>query len=303
MESGLRLKYPIHPGLNKQPFFFTTPDQQNNEVVLKYQCRFVEKMLSYTLNYDHVLYCMDNETSGEEEWSTYWAHFIRSRAEKRGKKVYLTEMWGNWNLQSKDHKRTFDHPELYDFCDISQNNHKRGQAHWDNFMWTKNYISSLPRPINTVKTYGADGGSHGSTNNGIDSWWRHLIGGVASARFHRPVAGLGLSTLSMNSIKAAREIEKITPFWELTPNNNLLLNRNENEAYLTSKPGEIYVVFFPDNGEVEIDLKEYNSDFKLKWMNVREGTWDSESKLIGGKVAILKTPGSHQWIAVVYRNN
>ena len=103
MESGLRLKYPIHPGLNKQPFFFTTPDQQNNEVVLKYQCRFVEKMLSYTLNYDHVLYCMDNETSGEEEWSTYWAHFIRSRAEKRGSKVYLTEMWGNWNLQSKHH--------------------------------------------------------------------------------------------------------------------------------------------------------------------------------------------------------
>ena len=168
-------------------------------------------------------------------------------------------MWDAWDLKSEHHKRTFDHPELYDFCDISQNNHKRDQAHWDNFMWTKRYISTQPRPINTVKTYGADGGSHGSTQNGIDSWWRHIIGGVASARFHRPPSGLGLAELTMNSIKAAREIEKNTPFWDLTPNNNLLLNRSENEAYVTSKKGEIYVVFFPNGGEVELDLTEYNA--------------------------------------------
>ncbi|MDD4729059.1 MAG: putative collagen-binding domain-containing protein [Dysgonamonadaceae bacterium] len=300
-ESGLRLKYPNHPGQNRQPFFFTTPNQQNNEVLLQYQRKFVEKMLSYSLKFDHVIYCMDNETSGEEEWSAYWARFIRSKAEKKSKKVYLTEMWDSWDLKSKNHKRTFDHPELYDFCDISQNNHKRDQAHWDNFMWTKSYISSLPRPINTVKTYGADGGSHGSTNNGIDSWWRHVIGGASSARFHRPDAGLGLSTLTMNSVKAAREIEKITPFWELTPNNKLLINRDENEAYLTSKQGEIYVVFFPDKGEVELDLQKYNSDFTLKWMNIREGKWVSESKLKGNKAVTLKTPGTKQWVAVITR--
>lgn len=298
-ESGLGLEYPNHPGLNKQPFFFTTPNQQNNEVLLKYQHKFVEKMLSYSLEYDHVLYCMDNETSGEEEWSAYWARFIRSGAEKKGKKVYLTEMWDNWDLKSENHKRTFDHPELYDFCDISQNNHRRDQTHWDNFMWTKNYISSKPRPINTVKTYGADGGSHGNTKNGIDGWWRHVIGGAASARFHRPNTGLGLSKLSMNSIKAAREIEKITPFWELTPNNNLLKNRDVNEAYLTFKPGETYVVFFPDKGKVGLDLKEYNSEFTLKWMNVREGKWHSEEDVEGGEILDLTTPGDNEWVAVL----
>ena len=302
-ESGLGSEYPNHPGLNKQPFFFTTPNQQNNEVLLKYQHKFVEKMLSYSLNFDHVIYCMDNETSGEEKWSAYWARFIRSKAENKGKRIYLTEMWDAWDLKSENHKRTFDSPELYDFCDISQNNHKRDQAHWDNFMWTKNYLSSLPRPINTVKTYGADGGSHGNTNNGIDGWWRHVIGGAASARFHRPNSGLGLSTLSMNSIKAAREIEKISPFWELTPNNNLLIERVENEAYLTSKPGEVYVVFFPDKGEVGLDLKRFDYEFILKWMNVREGKWESESKLMGGKIVTLKTPGDHQWVVVVTKNN
>lgn len=302
-ESGLVSKYPDHPGRNKQPFFFTTPNQQNNEVLLKYQQKFVEKMLSYSLKYNHVLYCMDNETSGEEEWSAYWARYIRSISEMKGKTVYLTEMWDAWDLKSDNHKRTFDHPELYDFCDISQNNHRRDQEHWDNFMWTKNYISSFPRPINTVKTYGADGGPHGNTQNGLDGWWRHVVGGAASARFHRPATGLGLSNLSMNSIKVAREIEKITPFWELTPNNSLLLNRDKNEAYLTCKLGETYIVFFPDEGEVGLDLTEYNTDFTLKWMSVREGKWNSENRMSGGGKVKLKTPGSKQWVAVVTKNN
>lgn len=79
-ESGFAEHYPDHPGANRQPFFFTTPKQRNNAVVLKYQQRFVDRMLSYALKYDHVLYCMDNETSGEEAWGAYWAEYIRARA-------------------------------------------------------------------------------------------------------------------------------------------------------------------------------------------------------------------------------
>ncbi len=50
-----------------------------------------------------------------------------------------------------------------------------------------------PRPLNTVKTYGADGGRFGNNQDGLERWWRHVIGGAASARFHRPDSGLGLS--------------------------------------------------------------------------------------------------------------
>jgi len=300
-ESGLEIDYPDHPGQNKQPFFFTTPAQQNNKVLLNIQQRFVEKMLSYTLNHDHILYCMDNETSGEAAWGSYWAQFIRDKATEAGKKVYLTEMWDAWDLKSEQHKRTFDHPDIYDFCDVSQNNHQRDQAHWDNFQWVKNYLSSHPRPINTVKTYGADGGTHGNTNNGIDGWWRHVIGGAASARFHRPPSGLGLSGLSMACIRAAREIEKICPFWELTPANDLLVNREENEAYATIKPGEAYVVFFPQEGSVGLNLQEESSVFKLKWMNIREGEWEEETTIDGGCIAELSTPGNNEWVAVIIK--
>ena len=301
-ESGLDLEYPDHPGQNKQPFFFTTPNQRSNEVLLKFQRRFVDKMLSYSLKHDHILYCMDNETSGEEEWGVFWARYIREKAGESGKKVNLTEMWDAWVLKSDQHKRTFDHPELYDFCDVSQNNHQRDQAHWDNFQWVKTYISNHPRPVNTVKTYGADGGTHGNTNNGIDGWWRHVIGGAASARFHRPPSGLGLSELSMNSVKAAREIEKICPFWELIPGNALLSDRQENEAFITVKPGEVYVVFFPDEGEVNVDLSKTDSGFSLKWMEVRKGEWAAEEAISGGDWVKLKTPGEQEWVAVLEKN-
>jgi len=70
-------------------------------------------MLDHTLRYDHVLYCIDNETSGEEEWGRHWARVVKERAAKAGRTVYVTEMWDDWNLAAARHKRTFDHPELY----------------------------------------------------------------------------------------------------------------------------------------------------------------------------------------------
>ena len=42
--------------------------------------------------------------------------------------MQTTEMWDAWNLAHEMHKATFDHPEIYSFVDISQNNHPKGQA-------------------------------------------------------------------------------------------------------------------------------------------------------------------------------
>jgi hypothetical protein len=208
-------------------------------------------------------------------------------------------MWDNWDLTTAHHKRTFDHPERYAFCDISQNNQKKGQVHWDNFQWVRKYLASSPRPLNTVKTYGADGGTHGVTKDGLERWWRHVLGGAASARFHRPTSGLGLSELSVNSVKVAREIEKTAGFWELRPNNKLLGDREENEAYLACKQEEVFVLFFTDGGEVKLDLTGITSGFSVKWFNVRNGTQVQEQKLGGGEPVTLKAPGNMEWVALL----
>ncbi|HNQ89139.1 MAG TPA: hypothetical protein PKM73_11035 [Verrucomicrobiota bacterium] len=300
-ESGFAEHYPDHPGQNKQPFFFTTPAQRNNTVVLKFQQRFVEKMLSFTLRHDHVLYCMDNETSAEEAWGAYWAGFIRQHAGQAGKQVCLTEMWDAWDLKANEHKRTFDHPERYDFCDVSQNNQKKGQEHWDNFQWVRQRIAAQPRPLNTTKTYGADGGRFGSNRDGLERFWRHVVGGVASARFHRPDSGLGLSQPAANAIRAARKLESRIKLWDVEPANALLSDREENEAYLAARPGQAYALYFTDGGTIGLDLKNATGRFDVRWIDISSGEWGKRESINGGGLVPVTAPGKGHWVAAILK--
>ncbi len=297
--SGLAFDYPDHPGSNRQPLFFTTPKQRNNELLLGYQQRFVDKMLEHTLKFDHVLYCMDNETGAEEAWGAYWADYLHRHAADRGKRIYVTEMWDDWNLRAPRHRRTFDHPDQYDFCDVSQNNHQKGQAHWDNFQWVRQYVADHPRPLNTVKTYGADGGRFGTTRDGVERFWRSVIGGAASARFHRPDSGLGLSPPAVASIAAARKLESIVKLWDLSPTLDLLGERGNNEAYLAASPGRDYALYFPDGGDVTLDLQGHAGQFQLRWINISTGDWGAEQTQAGNEKARIAAPASGGWVAAI----
>ena len=301
-ESGFAERYPRHPGANEHPFFFTTPDQRDNRIVLQYQRRFLERLLSETLPYGHILYCMDNETSGDEAWGAYWAESIKRMAAEAGLEVYVTEMWDDWDLKSDRHRRTLDHPERYGFADVSQNNHQKGQLHWDNFQWVRHRIASNPRPLNTVKTYGADEGRFGNSRDGIERWWRHVIGGAASARFHRPAAGLGLSPQAVASIRAARKLESLIPAWLVNPANELLGSRQDNEAYLAAQPGASYALYFPRGGSVTLDLTGHPGSYQVRWINISTGEWDREEKIQGDAQTPLSPPGSGHWAAAVVRD-
>jgi len=300
-ESGLAAKYPDHPGRNKQPFFFTTPKQRNNTIVLACQQRFVDKLLSYSLKYGHVLYCMDNETSGEEAWGAYWAGHIRKKARQAGKEVCITEMWDDWDLKARRHGRTLDHPERYDFADVSQNNQKKGQTHWDNFQWVRAHVAKRPGPLNTVKTYGADGARYGNTRDGIERWWRHVIGGAASARFHRPDSGLGLSAPAVASVRAARKLESLIKPWDVAPANGLLTDRSANEAYLAARPGRTYALYFTNGGSVGLDMRRCGGPFELRWIDVTTGQWAKRASLTGGKVVKITAPRKGHWAAAIVK--
>ncbi len=299
-QSGFAKNYPAHPGANRQPFFFTTPKQRNNLVVLKYQQKFVDKMLDYTLKYDNVLYCIDNETSAEEEWGSYWAKYIKQHAAKEGKIINVTEMWDSWNLTSKEHKQTFDNPELYDFVDVSQNNHIKGQKHWDNFLYVKRYLSKKPRPMNTTKTYGADGNSFGhSDQDAIERFWRHLLAGAASVRFHRPTAGLGLNDKAVAAIRAARKLESIVPLWTVEPADELLSERDKNEAYLAVNKGRSYALYFPADGKVMIDMSSTKDLLDIRWINIDSGEWGPIQNVKGGSKISVSSPGKGNWAAAI----
>lgn len=299
-QAGLTYEYPDHPGLNKQPFFFTTPKQRDNQTLLPIQKKFVEKLMSYSLNYDHVLYCIDNETSGEAAWGLYWSEFITKKAADKNKEICVTEMWDSWNLQSSMHKNTFDHPEHFQFCDISQNTHQNGEKLWNNLNWVYNYLQKHPRPLNIVKTYGADGGRFGENKNGIERWWLHLLGGTASVRFHRPPAGLGLSELSISSVKAARKLEKEVKFWDLTVDNKTVGNNSENRAYAATN-SKYCVAFLPEGGIIQLNIDSESPKVKIKYLNQSSGEWlkvEKQKNDLSGKIKI-EAPDNNQWVILI----
>lgn len=301
-ESRFEEKYPKHPGTNTQPFFFTTPEQDDNQTVLQYQQRFVNKLLDYALKYPNVLYCMDNETSGEEAWAVYWAEFIRQRAEQEDKQVNLTEMWDDWDLREEEHRRTLDHPDRFDFVDVSQNNHQKNDTHWRNFLWVRDHIKAEPRPINSVKIYGADGGRHGGDNrDAVEKMWRLIFAGAASARFHRPSSGIGLGELAKTHLQSARLFLDEFNIFKAQPDadHQLLSDREEDEAYLTRIGDKQYAVYFPDGGEVALETPSESQQWEVLWLDVARSEWRESDKVRAKDGVNLKTPGQGHWVAVV----
>lgn len=294
--TDLPLEVDTHPVYCDNPFFWSIPSHQNNMPVLQYQQAFVDKLLSYTLEYDHVLYCIDNETSVTAQWGKFWSDYIRKKAAEKDKTVHVTEMWDPWDLDHISHRESFDHPEIYSFVEISQNNHQRGEDQWNNGLRQieKLMLAGNLRPVNNVKTYGSDQGRHGGgTQNGIQSFIRSALFGSAAIRFHRPPSGLGLGDTAQAVIKGMRMITDQMDFFDAQPQNDLLLQREENEAYCRAVPGEDYLVYFPAQGEVLLDVSGRPIDYKLERLELYSGSWtEAEIESVDTHV-LLKSPGQH----------
>ncbi len=297
-ESHLPLAVDSHPAQARNDFFRSAPGAKDLKVVRRYQERFVGKILEHALRYDHVLYCMDNETAVTPTWGAYWADFIRRSAARRGKRVELTEMWDPWDIDHPKHNATIDHPETYTFIDVSQNNHKKGQRHYDNPQRLRRRIQDHPRPINSIKIYGADGGRFGTTRDGVERFWRNLFGGFASARFHRPDSGIGLSETAQRMIRAARQVTGAIDLFSFRPRNDLLTDRQDNEAYCLANPPLEYAVYFPAAGEVTLDLAPSDRPRRVRWFDIDAGKWADPVPVSAGKLT-LKTPRPGQWAAVI----
>lgn len=312
-ESGLPIvaDYPPQTHPTEHPFFRSVPQLENNERLLAYQEAFVEKILSYTLRYPHVLYCMNNETGEPNEWGDYWADFIHKKAVEAGVSVEITDMRRNENIRSEDHVYIFDNPERYTFLDISQNNawSGLGQGHYDNLLYVRERIASHPRPINNNKNYGAV--RHGEDES-VARMARILFAGAASARFHRPHPyedpefmyaksdfGLGLSPRAQKVIQSLRYVFDDITYYRMEPNNDLLINRDENEAYLLAEPGIQYAIYFTGEGSATLDTGNGDTSLLYRWINIDEAEWSDVYTLKAEEEPIFNTPGPGQWIVVI----
>ncbi len=320
VRTGLSTRYEQHPARDLQPFFHSIPGMprysEKLDVVRLHQEKFVAKMLSISLDHGNVLYCMDNETSTPAAWGKYWIEFIQKMAADRGVTVCTTDMFDD-AFEGKGARHTpllFTDPVHYTFLDISQvNSRNYGESHWNALRWLLRHGNEHPRPTNHTKIYGSGYYSFGTggPEDGVERFWRDLLGGSAGVRFHRPNAGNGLNDYAKASIKAARILEGKVRLWNLSPHMELLSDRETNEAYLAAKPGRDYVVYFTDGGSVGLDLSTARGVFGITWISVSQGITTRTSAvggytpmpdtIQGGRVVTLSAPYQGGWLAVLVR--
>jgi hypothetical protein len=310
-DSGLVPEIATHPGQRESAFFRSVPALENNLCLLPFQRAQVDQLLSYALPYGHVLYCMDNETNESPEWGRYWAGYLKARARDAGVEIAVTEMWDDHDLLGAEHAHTLDHPEIYDFVDISQNNHQVGYEHWAKPQEIRNRIiaSGHLRPMNSVKIYGANTGSYGTTRDAQERFWRNVFGGLAAVRFHRPTSGIGLDEIAQAHIRSMRLLTAELDIFTSTPHTGLLGNRSRNEAYCTAAPGHTYAVFFPDGGDVWLDVTAAEGRaLSLRWLDIRASRWNGSPARVepspgpagaGSSVHLVTPTGEGYWAALV----
>jgi len=320
-QTGFAAEYPQHSARDLQPFFHSIKGMprynQKLDRVRFYQEAFVGKMLSYSLDYGNVLYCMDNETSTPAEWGQYWIEFIQAKAAEKGLTVCTTDMFDD-AFQAEKAKHTpiiFKDAGHYMFADISQvNSRNYDEAHWARLQWLLTQVNKKhPRPSNHTKIYGSGYKTFGTggPEDGVERFWRNILGGSAAARFHRPDSGNGLNDFAKGSIKAARLLEGQIKFWKIEPHMELLSNRATNVAYLAARPGEYYALYFTDGGSVGLDLSAAPGSFNVTWISVSMGIEVRSSQtggyrlmdktIEGGSVVTLSAPYKGGWVAALVK--
>jgi hypothetical protein len=306
-EVGLANSYPAPAWRDRQPFFHSLPGmplyRKPLDAIRRRQESFVAKVLSYSLACGNVLYCMNNETSTPPQWGQYWMRFIRQAAKRAAVEVQVTDMFDDaWKAaKSAKLRQAIDRPDLYPFLDISQVNSRNfNEDHWRQLQWIVAQVAKRPRPLNHTKIYSAGQTKWGSGTpaDGIERFWRNLLAGCASVRFHRPGGGIGLNDQAKNCIRAARKVHGLVPLWTLRTRNDLLRDRAADEAYLAARAGEAYVLYFTDGGSVGLDLRGASGTLDMRWVDIAKGELGSKAELRCGTVVTIAAPRKGAWVAV-----
>lgn len=308
-ETGVaeEIDYHLHTP-HRHLFFQTPPALADIPAVLKYQNRFVEKLLSTSLNYPNVLYNMRNECRESAEWARYWARFIREKANQAGRKVFLTDMRRAEDFTSPEQLDLLHDRVHFDFIDVSQNSHNKGQAHYDQIMELRAQVMARPIPMNNVKIYGGTAPWTGGIEEGTHRFWRNIFSGCAAVRFHRPgpsedFFGIGLSPLAQTHIRSARLMVDAFDVFGSSPRNELLDGRAPNEAFCLAKEGAGYAVYFPDGGQVILALPASEAGWHLRWLDISKSQWSEPTVAAPSEQGglVLKAPGRGAWIGHVVR--
>ncbi|HNQ87799.1 MAG TPA: DUF5060 domain-containing protein [Verrucomicrobiota bacterium] len=102
--------------------------------------------------------------------------------------------------------------------------------------------------------------------------------------------------------------EHRVPFWEMRCLDELVGNpQHDNSRYCFAHPGQVYLVFLPTGGSVELDLTGVSGSFSVQWFNPRAGGGLDEGSVTsvkaGNRVPLGDPPAAagEDWLVMVRR--
>jgi hypothetical protein len=87
--------------------------------------------------------------------------------------------------------------------------------------------------------------------------------------------------------------------FKCAPHNNLLSNRKPNEAYCLANPGAEYAVYFPDGGEVTLDISKLKKPPAVRWLDIMKSRWLEAQRAELKDKLTLQCPSQGYWAVLV----
>ncbi|MEJ6580672.1 MAG: putative collagen-binding domain-containing protein [Akkermansiaceae bacterium] len=104
---------------------------------------------------------------------------------------------------------------------------------------------------------------------------------------------------SWDSAKIALDFftDQKIPFWEMTPQDELIGNpKHDNTAYCLGEKG-LYLVYFPNGKGASLQLPEGETGESIQWFNPRDGKLKYQTKW--DSAPVISSPPGGDWLAII----
>ncbi|NQU42627.1 hypothetical protein HQ520_05035 [bacterium] len=288
-QSGLPEDFEDPPA--SHPFFLSVA--QGNEIVLQHQRRFVNSLLSHSLPYPHILYCIDSQPTQQPEWGAFWAEYIRSRGQAEHFGVCVSDF-----LDLSDPERLLRETQHgFDFIEASTlGNHPLRRHLRGGLELSERVRVDRPQPINYSSIRGP-----GEGDEMVRRFWSALFAKAAAVCIADAPRDPG-HQIGMRHIRSVRMLEQEMDFFDTTPHPELLSSGTEAETACLANPHREAVVLFLEPGEVVFNAADMpGTHLTLRWLNLSESRWlasrqtpkENRLRLIapisGSQIALIQT--------------
>ncbi len=269
-------------------FFNNTPDQNINIRLLAYQQKWIDKILSYTLDRPNVIYSVDNGMEISSTWYLFWMQYMHRYASEQDKHIFISKPWKIKDLHHVLYDISVENPE-FGYFDISSNNSNNLNTLQENIL---SFRTKTLKPANSL--FQKDmilNDSSGSTE--ISGFVINVLSGVASVSFSTP------STKKTNVIRSIRMMQEETDFFNMSPCKKSSFDNHGKQVFCQTIPCKEYIVYFQDKTSANIPSGICYGSYTLKWLDVLNADWHNEQKIELNKSSILIPPSEGMWIAII----